>query len=423
MTKKYILLLLWLITFILNIGNIYAFDLIKIKKINTKLWDMEIHNNQKYEKIKSDIDKIIDKKYKNLIRKKTYLSFDFKNKNLILLIWKDINNSILWNDYYYLNVTSNKYLWLLIKNYWLKLLLWKNDQEILNLLKNIELNWKKNQYEYCSNDRFLLYKPLWDIFSIQNKYFYIRYNKKITDNLIKCYIYENMNKFIFKKELVTRYHPYRKANINLWLNTLKWFYKYWDEINAFDHLKTKWNQYKEWYALFWTWKNNSWVYAKKVKAWWLCWVSTIVYQWLSKLKWFDVKKVYSHQSWWDTYYWTIKWIDSTVFFSDNLKYAYKNLIIKNNFWDIYLDYFSYIKKWRLFTNEYWKKIRWTWFIYWVKIYSLNKPFNILTVKDIKKFNKWNLKCYEVWFFNKNWTLNHTRTSCYKTVNQKIVVKK
>ena len=400
------------ITLLFIFSNSLWFGIESVENANNYLWKISYHNKKKYEIIKKRVNNLKEKIW---IRHTS--SYLFRKNKLKIFVWKNIIKEYpdIWVDIINLNSVIKKF----INNYWLIFIFWTKEK-VLNNLKYIEQNRKNIK---CNYNKIYIKKTLWDILMLKYNWIHIDFNRwdKKFNNLITCYLKDNLDKFIFKKSLVTRYHKYRKTNINLWLETFKWYYNIWDEINAFKHLKNNWNKYVDWYALFSsTWDSRwLWVVSKKVKAWWLCGVSTIIYQWLSNLQWFKVEKVYPHQSWWDTYYWTIRWIDSTVFFSDNMKYAYKNLIIKNYFWPIYLDYYSDVKKWKEFINRYWKKVWWWWFIYWVKLYSLDKPFKQYLVKEIKKYNKWKLECYKVWFFNKNWNLDYTRDSCYKTVNKKI----
>lgn len=404
----------FIVFFILSNSSVFWFNYDLIKRLNLKLWQLWV---KKLNILTKKVDKIIEKKYENRIRKNTKIWYNFLNKKLIIYLGKDANNTLVWKDYYYVNL-ENK-IWKLISIYWIQWLLWINNKEALNMLKKIEK--EKNKNKYCLNNTLFLYKVLWDILSIKKPNFNITYNTNETQNLIKCYISHNLNKFIFTNKLTTVYHNYRKTNIEFWSQTLKWFYNKWDIINVFNHIKQNANKYVEWYALFSdnsSWDSN-WVIAKKVLWWWLCWVSTALYQNLSRIKWMKVLKVYNHQSWWDTYYWSYpRWFDSTVYFSDNWKNAYKNLLIKNEFGNIYIEPFWYVHKWRDFISRNWRRIRWTWYIYWFKVYSLNYPLKILKVKEDKVFKKWSQTCYKIWFYDWN-KLLYQRTSCYKTINKKI----
>jgi len=395
--KKITLFILILISFVWwtfanNINDKWGYSYESIKDLNLMLYKkLSTLNNVQKNNILNNLKQI----YSNFwIRKNTKIKIIPENNEIKVYIWGKISNSLFYATW----VSFQKQLFTQFQSLPLNYFI-QDKQKLLNLMKEID-NWQFK--ENCDNFNLYFNWLLYDIFIINwLKWLYV---KLPLDKYLWCYIKKNKNKYIFKYELDTIYHKYRTINIWNWINWLTGFYDYWDTINVFEWIRKNKDKYVKWYALIYSWNK---VESKLVYWWGLCWVSTIMYQTLSKIKWMKIEKVYHHMNFYYSYYWQLPWTDSTVYFSNNFEKPYKNLIIKNYFWPIYIDYFDKIAKWR-----WWKRD----FHYWLKVYSLWLWFNFYDVKLIKKYERNWKKCYTVWFFDKKTNnLVYTRTSCYFNV--------
>ena len=388
--------------FLLLINNSYWIDLEmnKIYKYNIQINKiLNKASNDKINNIKNKILNIIH----NKLWKSNYIIISNDNKKYIRIkLWWDFYSNIKWVKIINIKNNIDNYFKKYPLHYWFNWNLEKTKDFILNIEKN------KNKL-LCNYDKLYLNWLLYDILILKtNIYIKLDLNK-----VLSCYLKNNLDKYIYKTELDTIYHWYRKTNIELWFNTIKWIYNYWDYINL-KNLNKNIDKYVYWSILIWTWDKNSFkITSQKSKWWWLCWVATAVYQNLAQIPWFKIEKVYNHSSYFTSYYWPIFWFDSTVYFSDSWKTAYKNLIVKNEFWSVYLNNFWEVEKWK-----YWKD-----YIYWVKLYSLWYQFNNkYKVKQISHYKKWESDCYKIWFYL-NDKLIYTRISCYKKYYKPKEIKK
>jgi hypothetical protein len=364
-----------------------------------------------------EIKNTIDKKFNNIQIKKTKKN-DNNNSNSNFY-----KNSFWWKYIDLKNINKFNYLLKYLNNkkninFWepkIEIVNWK--LYFLNIFIDIDFiqAFEKNIYNPIILDYYNLHsyeiKKYLDIYRKQKtcKFSITKSNKKIlsylysnnifirTDDLSKdiaCYIYQNKANY-FVRELCTTYKPYRKTNITKWLYSLKLTYPIWKskmQISTLYWLFSNWVKYVDWLAL----KNEKWkVKTFKVKWWWLCWVSTILYNFnLSQKKLFDINERWPHMWYYRWYYGPIIWIDATIFWPTK-NYKFTNISDEDIIWD----YFSY-KKW-------WK------FCYWIKAWKL-RPFPSQTKISSKRYKR---NCYKnIVYDSKTWKVLYTKNSCYKEIN-------
>lgn len=293
-------------------------------------------------------------------------------------------NEILWKNLY-------SYFFKWFKNiYWIKNnFLHKNFEDRWNIilwnLKND--NFKNLCFLYFQKIKRLNNFPI--IFNYSNYYIHLR-NEDIT-NLITCYLLHNKDELTISWEINTLYWDARVHNVWKWLWYLEWIWKKWEVLSVYDKI---WNQkwYKEWYAIF----KKEWKYIHKlVNWWWLCWVSSVLYQWI--LNWynsFNIKERLPHSEFRSTYY-NYLWIDATIFWEWEKSTRDLKIFNKHSS-SILIQWYDEVKQKR------------SWYKYWIILWSL-LPFEKTYFK-----NDWIVwKCIKNWIYWKNDKLLDTIESCYQ----------
>lgn len=210
--------------------------------------------------------------------------------------------------------------------------------------------------------------------------------------IITCYLRKNEWTHALHWQINTLYWDARVHNIWKWLTFMNWLWKKWEELSVY---KKVWNQiwYQDWYAIFY----KDWKYIHKlVEWWWLCWISSVLYQWILKWYWsFNITERYPHSEFRSTYY-NHLWIDATIFWiwdtpTRDLK------IVNTHTWDIIIQWYDFIKE------------KNAWYVYWIKLWSL-QPFQKTYFKHL--FTKWN--CVNTWIYDEsnNWLVKSIN-SCYQ----------
>lgn len=293
-------------------------------------------------------------------------------------------NEVLWKNLY-------SYFFKWFKNiYWIKNnFLHKNFEDRWNIilwnLKND--NFKNSCFLYFQKIKRLNNFPI--IFNYSNYYIHLK-NEDIT-NLITCYLLYNKDELTISWEINTLYWDARVHNVWKWLWYLEWIWKKWEVLSVYDKI---WNQkwYKEWYAIF----KKEWKYIHKlVNWWWLCWVSSVLYQWI--LNWynsFNIKERLPHSEFRSTYY-NYLWIDATIFWEWEKSTRDLKIFNKHSS-SILIQWYDEVKQKR------------SWYKYWIILWSL-LPFEKTYFK-----NDWIVwKCIKNWIYWKNDKLLDTIESCYQ----------
>lgn len=302
--------------------------------------------------------------------------FNYSKKNINRNKWQYINTN---------NVKSNKftvqYKTILI---WLDNLMDKNITIYDYITKDIQRYWQIRQhanqlFEYdWKNFRYYLNNPD-ETYSLCKKYlkpikklvkttypvisdyrmFNISLSRQQFEEIIWCYMLKNQDTLSVNWEINTIWWHEREINIWIWIKKIEWLFKYWEILSVYNHVN-QWKWYVDWYAL--VFKDWKWT-EEKVSWWWLCWVSSVLYQTvLNSYYDFNIVERHPHSSFFITYY-NHYWIDATITWE--WKYAYKDFKLENKHWSIIILPYTNVKY-----NDYWKK---TWFQYWIKLWSLT-PF-------------------------------------------------
>lgn len=183
--------------------------------------------------------------------------------------------------------------------------------------------------------------------------------------ILACYVLKNKNKYQFSYEIKTYSPFYRQYNIKKWLELFNYYT--WRKGEILDiwkillekDLKTQENLYITWYII---------VNQKELKAygWWLCWVSTLFYQALLRIKDIIFLERRNHSIFYEHLY-QEKWQDATIYWNKNKPII--TLKIKNNQQDFLIV---------PYTKGFKKRIFYTW----LKLISL-QPIQKVNVKLIK----------------------------------------
>lgn len=329
------------------------------------------------------IVKKYDSKINDLIKKKHYNYYILKIK----LWWYEydmfMNNQLIFKEQ--LITTINK-----IKNSpsfkeELKKDWNNNTSYIFNLIKSDKTKGLCGYYDsYLSN----INKINW----INNILYHNNYQPIIKINiplLIGCHYDQFFTKQ--KKSLDAIYKKYRYTNIAAFIDRT-FYLKSWETFNVLKHVDEIENKLVDWLAII-KWE------ITKIRWWWLCGASTILYQWISTIKkWIQITERHSHSEYFRHYYWNIIWMDSTIF-TPTLNLKFKN---KSDF--------------TLIIDWYTKKINNRKMNYGIIFY---RPYlsNDLTYYTMGKIYKKDDKtCVKNYIHDKNtWKVIYTTNSCYKIV--------
>lgn len=328
-------------------------------------------------------------KYFNFFTNKFNWNFLFKNqrKNFIVkknwdaivsldrLLWKNLY-SYFFKNFQLINWEKNLYIQNIFEN--------KYKIILSNLNNNFDLNKCFKYFEKIERKNDF---PI--IFDYSN--YYISISDKEATDLITCYLKYNENDLTIKWEINTLYWESRIHNIWKWLWHLEWLWKKWEELSVYQKI---WNQwwYEDWYAILY----KDWKYIHElVSWWWLCWISSVLYQWI--LKWynsFTITERLPHSEFRSVYY-NFLWVDATIFWEWE-KSTRDFKVINNHSSSILIQWYNEIKE---------KK---SWFKYWVILWSL-LPFEKTYFKYL--WTTW--KCIKNWIYWKNNQLIKTINSCYQ----------
>lgn len=236
--------------------------------------------------------------------------------------------------------------------------LWSAKQEKVCSILDELLNWKRDNSDWLKN---FIY---W----------------------IACYV----NEYWTRKSLIrTDYEEDKVFNIELWQKQFNWMVlKKWQEISSNKLLQPLEYSFKEWNVLFYN-KETKKVEVKRETWWWICWVTTSLYQNFINDNNIDILERWNHSNWYNSYYWTIKWRDAMIYFWQS-DFKFRN----NNDSNIYL--------------ELWWEKKWNRYEYYTLTKSLYKDDrNIITSKEYRD-QKWRI-CVDTYIWWKN------ITSCYRNI--------
>lgn len=345
-----------------------------------------------------DIKSISYMEYKNV-----WASFNWNHSLL--------EESYLINDNFYLNLNqlfvtdsvslkelldNQRETWKIgeasLKSYWnknvdtIKLFLWKDDKKECDTLKE-----KKFDFYTISN---LKYNNV-----------YIKVTKDEMASYFACLFSEGYYK-INSLNLKTTYYNYRHTNIKKGLDTIyNQTLKPWEDFSVGYHvfaLPDRQQKYVKGDAIVYDPKTKKNI-VKSVYWWWLCGVSTIMYQSILNDWNILIKERWPHSKYYQGLYWTNIGLDSTIYWWDfkNNK-GYKDLIFTNNG-----------KTTILFQPYIWKPYKWR-FNYGVNIYNPAFKENETIVSKNKINKKWNCYFNEIRDKNTNQVIR-TIKSCYNEV--------
>ena len=351
MTKSYFKIiasiLVWLFLFLnITFGKTYWQNFVNIpyEQVLTKEWQTKYFNYSK---------KNINRNRWQYVNTNKVKSNKFNVQYKTILIWLD--------NLMDKNITMYEYITKDIQRYW-------QIRQHANQL--FEYDWKNFRYYLNNPDETysLCKKYLKPIKKLVNttypvvsdyRMFNIALSRQQFEEIIWCYMLKNQDTLSVNWEINTVRWYERETNIWIWIKTIEWLFKYWEILSVYDHTN-QWKWYADWYALvFKEWK---WT-EEKVSWWWLCWVSTVLYQTvLNSYYDFNIVERHPHSSFFITYY-NYYWVDATITWE--WKYAYKDFKLENKHWSIIILPYTNVKY-----NDYWKK---TWFQYWIKLWSLT-PF-------------------------------------------------
>ncbi len=355
------------------------FETKKSNKIsNNNLVNFNLNNNFKNNSQIKYIDLENIKKFSYLLKYLNKKNFINPNSPEI----KIINNQLYFKNIY----IDIDFIQALQKNIYSKDLLNFYNKNSYKIKQYLDIYRKQKFCKYSINKAS---KKILNYFYSNN--IYIRTNDLTKD--LACYIYQNKANY-YARTLCTTYKPYRKTNITRWLNSMKKTYPIWknnNEINTSYWLFNNWTKYVDWLAL----KVEKWkVKTFKVEWWWLCWVSTILYNYnMHQKKLFSITERWPHMWYYRWYYWPKIWLDATIFwYSKNYKF------INNSWEDIIWDYFTYKK--------------WYKFCYWIQSWKL-RPFSSETKISSKRYKK---NCYKNIVYDEKWKIIDNVKSCYKEIN-------
>ncbi len=353
------------------------------------LWITSANNNilsfDNFTKINQNIKEKVNKKLKNLDKK--------QNQDLL----KVLNNFIRNKRISYKISIDKKFILDLSKV--------NNVSYITSLTGDVEINLDKefqkvmelNNYDLSKFISFDMFKFLLDTVekypnsisckdtlnmnTISYFYFILKWNKIKVDyeqyqNLLFCYLKNNLDKYKFEYVLPTYSKPYRQHNISIWLslfNNRVW--KVWKNINVGQTIldadsNPKKPLYVDWYVLKST--STGWIEEPMEYGGGLCGVSTVFYQGILPLKNIEVLKRKQHSIWFKYLYgYNNVGQDANIYWV-NLKSWRKRvintLLLKNNQQDFFIKTFTYTKNKNFYT--------------WIKFYGL-KPIEKQEVKTIK----------------------------------------
>ena len=353
------------------------------------LWITSANNNilsfDNFTKINQNIKEKVNKKLKNLDKK--------QNQDLL----KVLNNFIRNKRISYKISIDKKFILDLSKV--------NNVSYITSLTGDVEINLDKefqkvmelNNYDLSKFISFDMFKFLLDTVekypnsisckdtlnmnTISYFYFILKWNKIKVDyeqyqNLLFCYLKNNLDKYKFEYVLPTYSKPYRQHNISIWLslfNNRVW--KVWEKLNIWQTIldadsNPKKPLYVDWYVLKST--STGWIEEPMEYGGGLCGVSTVFYQGILPLKNIEVLKRKQHSIFFKYLYgYNNVGQDANIYWV-NLKSWRKRvintLLLKNNQQDFFIKTFTYTKNKNFYT--------------WIKFYGL-KPIEKQEVKTIK----------------------------------------
>lgn len=199
-----------------------------------------------------------------------------------------------------------------------------------------------------------------------------------------CYVNE---KWVRKALIKTVYEDEKVFNINLWQQQFNWMIlKKWEEVSSNKLLEPLESQFKTWNVLFYN-KDKKEVEIRRETGWWICWVTTSLYQNFIYDNNIDIIERWNHSNWYNAYYWKTKWLDAMIYFWQS-DFRFRN----NNDSNIYLEL-------------WWEKV-WNNYEYYASTKSLyNVDRNIQHWKEYRD-KKWRT-CVDTYVWWK------TVTSCYR----------
>jgi len=367
MLKK-ILSLFFLLFICFFTKTVFANDILKIDNISVFQKSFLYVSNSEVEFFKYVNSDIYNFKFNDLV----FIDKDWLNVHL----FSNINKS-------YFDIFSNKnkkiqfYL-----NY-----IWSNNS------KEIYYNYKNNiSCKMLQNKIWTLDNNSINVIDKLNIYFTL--NNNLIKRYIWCVIYLYPEIYILNSEINTDYADFRYNNVKIWLSSLhKKEWKFWEELSVYNSVIQK-TWYVDWFALFFNNKKNI-VESLPVEWWWLCWVSTLLYQNTIKWWYFNITERWSHMNFYNNYYNQL-WIDATIFWYWDK--ASKDFRVVNNHWHILID--TYIIK-----NK--NKLK-----YGINLISFKSFLNNYIIETSSIYQKWKKKCVNNILKNTNNIIIKKIESCY-----------